>query len=343
MLGMKDIVLGSITIPHGVMLAPMAGASDLAMRTVCRAHGVGYAVTEMVSAKAMWFGDKKTARIAAVKNGDSPLAVQLFGHEPDIMANAARAVAGGTYAFCESDRKPAAIDINLGCPAPKIVKNGDGSALMKSPELARKIVRACVLAAEPFGVPVTVKLRAGWEGNVNAPLIAKIAEDAGAALIVIHGRTKEQMYSPPVDFSVIADVKRAVKIPVVGNGDIASAEDAVRMEEATGCDGIAIGRGALGNPWIFDSIFAAADGREYLPPTVAARCRTAIAHARLLVADKGERVGTFEARKHFAWYIHGIKGAPAARDRIMRSVTLSEMEAAVNELAALYGGDGGGA
>lgn len=332
---MKDITLGETVIPLGIMLAPMAGAADLAMRTVCRDHGAGYAVTEMVSAKAMTYGDRKTARLAAVRRGDTPLAVQLFGHDPVTMAKAARAVAEGSYAFCESDCPPAAIDINMGCPAPKIVKNGDGAALMKDPALAGRVITACVRAAEPFRIPVTVKIRAGWEGNVNAPMIARIAEDSGAALIVVHGRTREQMYAPPVDLSVIADVKRSVGIPVVGNGDILTAEDAEKMEAVTGCDGVAIGRGALGDPWIFDRLIAAAKRIPYVQPTVRERCETAITHARLLVADKGERIGTFEARKHFAWYIHGIKGAPAFRDRIMRSTSLSEMEDAIRDSLSL--------
>ncbi len=326
---MKDIRLGKAVIPNGVMLAPMAGASDYAMRTVCRAHGAGYAVTEMVSAKAMMYGDRKTAALAAVRDGDGPLAVQIFGHDPETMARAAGELAASANA-------PAAIDINMGCPAPKIVKNGDGAALMKDTALIGRIVSACVRAAEPCGVPVTVKLRAGWNECRNAPEAARAAEAAGAALIVIHGRTREQMYAPPVDLAVIADVKRAVGVPVVGNGDIVSAADAARMIDATGCDGVAIGRGALGNPWIFEEIGAFARNEEYTMPTVRERCLTAISHARLLVADKGERVGVFEARKHFAWYIHGIEGAPACRDRIMRSATLADMETAVLELAERY-------
>lgn len=326
---MNDICLGRTVIPNGVMLAPMAGASDYAMRTVCRAHGAGYAVTEMVSAKALMYGGRKTAALAAVRAGDEPLAVQIFGHDPETMAKAAGELAVSVNA-------PAAIDINMGCPAPKIVKNGDGAALMKDTALIGRIVSACVRAAEMCGVPVTVKLRAGWNECRNAPEAARAAEAAGASLIVIHGRTREQMYAPPVDLSVIADVKRAVSVPVVGNGDIASAADAARMIDVTGCDGVAIGRGALGNPWIFGEIGAFARNEEYTPPTVRERCLTAISHARLLVADKGERVGVYEARKHFAWYIHGIEGAPACRDRIMRSATLSEMEAAVLELAERY-------
>ncbi len=322
---MEDIRLGGTIIPRGVMLAPMAGASDLAMRTVCREHGAGFAVTEMISAKAMAHGDRKTARLAAVTRADTPISVQLFGHDPDEMARAAYMVATLSYAHCTSDTVPAAIDINMGCPAPKIVKNGDGSALMKDPRLAGRIVAACVRALDGTGIPVTVKLRAGWNGSINAPLIAKIAEDAGAALVVVHGRTREQMYAPPVDHGVIARVKRAVKIPVIGNGDIYSAADAERMREATGCDGVAIGRGALGNPWIFEELAALSEGAPFTPPTVKERCLCAVRHASLIVADKGEAVGVPESRKHMAWYIRGIEGAPACRDAIMRSRTLAEM------------------
>lgn len=329
---MTDIMLGGTVIPHGVMLAPMAGASDFAMRTVCRSCGAGFAVTEMVSAKAMSYGDRKTARLAAVREGDTPLAVQLFGHDPETMARAAYEVATSSYAYCEGGSAPAAIDINMGCPAPKIVKNGDGSALMRDPELAGHVLVACVRAVEGTGVPVTLKIRAGWRDNVNAVEIARIAEAAGVSMIVVHGRTREQMYAPPVDLDIIAAVKRAVGVPVIGNGDIYTSSDALKMTEATGCDGVAIGRGTLGNPWIFREIAAAVSGGEYAPPTAEERCETAIRHARLLVADKGERIGTFEARKHFAWYIHGMEGAPARRDRIMRAVTLGEMESIVREL-----------
>lgn len=330
---MTDITLGKTAIPLGIMLAPMAGAADLAMRTICRDHGAGYAVTEMVSAKAMSYGDKKTARLAAVRDGDTPLAVQIFGHEPETMASAAYRIATASYAHCECSNLPAAIDINMGCPAPKIVKNGDGSALMRSPALAGSVIAACVRALEGTGIPVTVKIRAGWNDNVNAVEIAKLAEDAGASLVVVHGRTREQMYAPPVDLSVIADVKRSVKIPVIGNGDIYTAADAHRMMTETGCDGVAIGRGALGNPWIFEELTAMASGADFAPPSPRERVAEAIRHSELLLADKGDRIGTFEARKHIAWYIRGISGSPACRDRIMRAATLDEMKSVILELA----------
>ena len=327
---MKDIILGGTRIKNGVMLSPMAGAADYAMRFVCRSHGLSYAVTEMVSAKAMMYGDKKTRRLAAIRPDDVPLAVQIFGSDPHAMANAAIEIVRGANE--DGEPMPAAIDINMGCPVPKIVKNGDGSALMKDPALAHDIVAACVRALEGTGVPVTVKIRAGWEANKNAVEVAKTVEDAGASLIVVHGRTREQMYSPPVDMEIIADVKRAVEIPVVGNGDVRSYEDAEAMISATGCDGVAIGRGALGDPWIFEEINAHADGLAISPPTTEERIAEAERHVRILVGDKGMHIGLFEARKHLGWYIHGMRGAPAARDRIMRAVTLDEMLSALREL-----------
>ena len=224
---MADIRLGNIIIPDGVMLAPMAGAADYAMRTICRDFGAPYAVTEMISAKAMTYKDKKTAVLAAIREGDTPLAVQLFGSEPDTLVAAARMVADCSYAGCETAIKPAAVDINMGCPATKIVRNGEGSALMKSPALAERIISSCASALQNTGIPLTVKLRAGWECNKNAVELARIAEASGAAMLCVHGRTREQQYAPPVDLDIIREVCRAVKIPVIGNGDIKCAADAL--------------------------------------------------------------------------------------------------------------------
>ena len=327
---MKDIILGGTVIKNGVMLAPMAGATDHAMRRICRDHGLSYAVTEMVSAKAMDHGDKKTWRLAMIRPDDPPLAVQIFGSDPDSMARAAVSLVD-TYGK-NGTSSPAAIDINMGCPVPKIVKNGDGSALMKDPALAGKIIAACVRTLEGTGVPVTVKIRAGWESNRNAVEIARIAQDAGASLIVVHGRTREQMYSPPVDKDIIAEVKAAVDIPVIGNGDIRSFADAESMVASTGCDGIAVGRGALGNPWIFEEINARAAGEEWTPPSYGERIAEAERHVRLLVEDKGVHIGVMESRKHLGWYIHGMRGAPAVRDRIMRAETLDDMLDALRAL-----------
>ncbi|MCD7776779.1 MAG: tRNA-dihydrouridine synthase family protein, partial [Firmicutes bacterium] len=272
-----------------VSLAPMAGASDHAMRVICRAHGADFCTTEMISAKAWCLGDKKTKLLAAVYEDDTPIAVQLFGREPELLARAA------SYA-AEFDIKPSAIDINMGCPASKIFKNGEGSALMTEPDLVRSIVSAVVDALDG-NIPVSVKIRAGVERSStgkNACEVAKICEDAGCSLITVHGRTKEAMYSPPADLDIIKGVKSAVSIPVIGNGDIKSGDDALHMMEYTGCDGVAVGRAALGNPWIFDEIKCAIEGRSFSPPSINERIECALLHTEKLVAEKGERVGTFK-------------------------------------------------
>lgn len=335
---MADIILGNTVIENGIMLAPMAGATDLAMRLMCRRHGLGFAVTEMVSAKAMMFRDRKTAVLARIEDGDTPLAVQIFGSDSEIMASASRELATSSYPGCETGNRPAAIDINMGCPVAKIVKNGEGSALMKAPDLAERIVRECVRALEGTGVPLTVKMRAGWETaptGKNAPELAKRLEAAGASMICIHGRTREQFYAPSADYDIIKQVKNAVSVPVVGNGDVVTAADAVRMVEVTGCDGVAIGRGALGNPFIFEEIACALSGKSYTPPSVKERLDTAVEHTEMLIADKGDRIGMLESRKHFAWYIRGLKGATQIRDRIMRTETHGEMVEIIYELLPL--------
>ncbi len=332
---MPDIKFGKTLIKNGIILAPMAGATDHAMRVMCRKMGLGFAVTEMVSAKAMMYRDRKTAILARILDDDTPLAVQIFGSDPEIMASAARELALSSYPGCETENRPAAIDINMGCPVGKIVKNGEGSALMKSPELAEAIVRACARALEGTGVPLTVKMRAGWETaptGKNAPELAKRLEAAGAELICIHGRTREQFYAPSADYGIIRDVKNAVSVPVIGNGDVYSAADAVQMLDETGVDGVAVGRGALGNPFIFDEIACALDGKEYTPPITEERLAAAVEHTEMLIADKGERIGVLESRKHFAWYIHGMKGATQVRDRIMRTESHGEMVKILYEL-----------
>jgi nifR3 family TIM-barrel protein len=229
----------------------------------------------------------------------------------------------GEYLGCTSEIPPAAIDINMGCPVHKVAGNGEGSALMKDPERAAEIVRAVCRAVS---LPVTVKIRAGWDADhINAPELAKRLEDAGAALICVHGRTREQMYAPGVDYHVIGRVKQAVSIPVIGNGDLRSAKDAQRMLEISNCDGFMVARGATGNPWLFDELCAWMDGREYTPPTKEERLRLAMHHAELCVADKGERIGIPEIRKHIAWYLRGMNGAAAGRNRVMTASTLAEM------------------
>ena len=337
---MGAITIGKYTLRHGLFLAPLAGVSDRAFRDVCRAAGAEYTVSEMVSAKALCYEQRtkkesapaKTAPLASVYESEMPMAIQLFGCEPDFMAEAARLIEEMSYRGCTSDTPPAAIDINMGCPVHKIVGNGEGSALMKNPELAADIVRAVRRAVS---LPVTVKIRAGWDADsINAPEMAKRLEDAGAALIAVHGRTRAQMYAPSADLGVIADVKKSVSVPVVGNGDILCAADAIRMYEHTGCDGVMIARGALGNPWLFTEIRALLEGGVYTPPSLSERMEIALSQIAFMVEEKGERIAMAEARKHLSWYIKGMDGAAAARLAINTASTLAEMTAILRDLAA---------
>ncbi len=329
-----------ITLPHGLALAPLAGVSDRAFRRVCRACGADYTVSEMVSAKALVYEQRKkgddirsvSAHLASVEPDEVPMAVQLFGHEPDFMAEAARMLTANDYRGCVSPLPPSAIDINMGCPVRKVTGNGEGSALMKDPRLAGDIVRAVVNATP---LPVTVKIRAGWDkDSINAPEVARICEDAGAAMICIHARTREQLYEPGIHRSVITAVKAAVSVPVLGNGDIYTAADALSMMAETGCDGVMIGRGAMGNPWLFSEIRAALDGTPFTPPPASERFEIALTQVREMIAEKGERVGVAEAKKHLAWYCHGLDGAAAARGRIMQATCYDHLAAIMREMGA---------
>lgn len=312
----------NIEIPHGLCLAPLAGVSDRAFRLLCRAHGAEYLCSEMISAAAICYGDKKTPTLARFDKSEMPMAIQLFGHDPGFMAEAAGRVAEGTLA--DYVPIPAAIDINMGCPVRKIVSNGEGSALMRNPALAADIVRAVVGAVK---LPVTVKIRAGFDdAHKNAPELAKRLEDAGAAMICVHGRTREQMYAGRADLGVIAAVKAAVKIPVVGNGDIFSAADASRMLAETGCDGVMIARGAMGNPWIFDELHAEIDGVPYTPPTEREIIDTAAHHLDLMLENKPADIAVREARKIIAYYLHDFAGAAAARGRLNAAESAEEMK-----------------
>lgn len=336
---MRALHIGEHTLACGLMLAPMAGVADTSFREICRAQGADYTVSEMVSAKALCFEQRsrdsapaKTAALANITQKESPMAIQLFGREPDFMAEAARLIANGAYRGAVQACRPAAIDINMGCPVPKVVSNGEGSALMKEPELAARIVRAIKDAVD---LPVTVKIRAGFTDRTkNAPELAKRLEDAGADMICVHGRTRQQFYAPSSDNEIIARTKRAVSIPVIGNGDITCAADALRMAGETECDGWMIGRGALGNPWIFAEIKAALCGRAYQAPTSEERLEMALAHAADMVARKGERVGIPEARKHMVWYCKGLRGAAAARGALMQADTVEGIKAVFADLLA---------
>lgn len=320
---MPDIVIGKTVIKDGLVLAPMAGVTDLTFRTICREHGASLTVSEMISAKGVWYKDKKTKLLAVRAPSESPYALQLFGSDPEIMAYAAKFL-------YDADPEIAFIDINMGCPMPKITGNGDGSALMREPELAGKVVRA---VSDAVPIPVSVKMRTGWDADsLNAPYLAAVCEQSGAKLICVHGRTREQLYRPPVDTATIKEVKRAVSVPVVANGGIYGASDALRLLTETGCDGIAIGQGALGNPWIFSEISALMRKAEYAPPSKAEIIGTAQRHIDMLCNDKGEYIGVREARKHLGWYIKGMDGAAEARRTINSAESANELHSILNRL-----------
>lgn len=335
---MPTVTFGNVTLPHGLALAPLAGVSDRAFRRVCRACGADFTVSEMVSAKALCYEQRKkspkersvSGLLASVMADEVPMAVQIFGSEPDFMAEAAKMIEANEYIGCMSEVPPSAIDINMGCPVRKVAGNGEGSALLKNPPLIGAIVSAVVKAVS---IPVTVKIRAGWDStSVNAPEVARIIEASGASMITVHARTREQMYEPGVDRSVIKAVKEAVSIPVLGNGDIYTAADALSMMEETACDGVMIARGAMGNPWIFSEICAALEGKNYTPPPAAERFEVALTQVREMIAEKGERVGIAEAKKHLAWYCHGMEGAAAARGRLMQATYYEELAAILREM-----------
>lgn len=334
-MNIKALKIGDTLIRHGLFLAPMAGMTDSAFRHIARRAGAEYCVSEMISSLAMCYGDKKTAGLSMISSDDTPIALQLFGHDPNSMAKAAYMLATGKFNGAKYEAPPSAIDINMGCPVKKIVSSGDGSALMKNPPLAAEIVRAVKKALDPIGMPVTVKIRAGWDAaHINAPEFAGMLADAGADAIYVHARTREQMYAPPADLSIISRVRDAVppSVPVIGNGDICSYEDADKMMDETGCDGIMIGRAALGNPWIFGEIAAKADGLVYEEPPFSAKIAASLEMIRLMIAENGETVAIREARTRAAYLIRGIRGAAAIRDELNHAATYEEFASILNKI-----------
>ena len=308
--------IGKITINSKLALAPMAGVTDLGFRTVCRELGAGYTVTEMVSAKALCYQDKKSLPLLELGEGEHPAAVQLFGSDPYCMEQAAGIAAEKSGADI--------LDINMGCPVPKVVNNGEGSALMKNPGLVRKIVTSVSKAIKK---PLTVKIRKGFdENNINAVEIAKIIEDSGAAAVAVHGRTRQQYYSGKADWDIIRQVKEAVSIPVIGNGDVDSPQKAKQLLEETGCDGIMVGRATEGNPWIFREISHYLDTGELLPhPALEEVKEMILRHARLQLEYKGEYTGMREMRKHVAWYTAGFPHSARLRGAVNEIESMEQL------------------
>lgn len=309
--------IGNLEIKGYACLAPMAGVADRAFRELCVSYGAAYVTSEMVSSKGLTMQDKKSKELLYLSDDERPAGAQIFGDDPDIMAKAA---------LKAMEFSPDFIDINMGCPAPKIAGNGGGSALLKNPELIGKIVKKVV---EVSPVPVTAKIRIGWDGNsINAVEVAKRIEAAGADAITIHGRTKDQMYAPPVSLDEIANVKKAVSIPVIGNGDIVDGKSAKLMLDKTGCDFLMVGRGALGNPWIFQCINAYLNNEtDFTEPSLEEKMDVMLRHIGTLCDYKGVRIGMREARKHAAWYIKGIRGAASFRQEIGSLSTMDELKA----------------
>jgi len=315
--------IGGVRLANQVIAAPMAGVTDRAFRTLAREAGCGLVCTEMVSDQALIYGSPRTGTILNIDGEPGPLAVQIFGSNPAYLEQAA---------VMAEARGPQIIDLNMGCPTPKIVRNGEGSALMSNPRLAFEIARTVVAAVS---LPVTVKMRKGWdEDTVNAVELAVLMEKAGVSAVTVHGRTRAQFYSGQADWGIIKEVKKAVGIPVIGNGDVRSPVDARRMLEETGCDGVMVGRAAMGNPWVFTQIVQYLQTGEKIPlPSREERISTALRHLDLLVGLKGEYIGVREMRKHAAWYLKGIPGAARIRQDIYGAVSSAEVREMIGKMA----------
>lgn len=321
---MEKLTIGNVTLENNLVLAPMAGVTDLPFRVLCKEQGAGLICMEMVSAKGIYYNNKNTEILLTTTEEERPVSLQLFGSDPRIMSEMAKKI---------EERPFDILDINMGCPVPKVVNNGEGSALMKNPKLVYEIVSKMVKA---ISKPVTVKVRKGFdEEHVNAVEIAKIAEEAGASAVAVHGRTREQYYSGKADWDIIRQVKDAVSIPVIGNGDILTAQDAVAMKAQTNCDGFMIGRGAQGNPWIFRQILHSLETGEELPkPSMEEVTAMLLRHARAQIAFKGEVVGIREMRKHAAWYTSGYKNSAKLRGKINEVETYEHLEALFRTVAS---------
>lgn len=321
------INIGNVSIKKTAVLAPMASVADRAYRLMCKKYGASYLVSEMVSAKGICYSDKKTSALCTVTDEERPMAVQLFGSEPDFMAEAVKIVL---------QYNPDIIDINMGCPVPKVVNTGAGSALMKDIKLASQITESAVKSAE--GTPVTVKIRSGWDSeHINAVEMSKALENSGASAIAVHGRTREQFYSGKADWNIIKQVKESVSIPVIGNGDVTDLDSCIEMYKNTGCDLVMIGRGTYGNPFIFDAIDSYFKGETYTPPDVSKKMRVMLEHIRLILSmsEKSEELAMHEARKHTAWYMNGYYGSAKFRGRCYQLSSYAEAEALAEEFINL--------
>ena len=318
---MKKLTIGNVTLENPYILAPMAGVTDLPFRLLCREQGAGLLCMEMVSAKAIQYNNKNTKALLAIHPDEPPVSLQLFGSDPDIISEIAKRIEELPFSI---------LDINMGCPVPKIVKNGEGSALMKNPKLVHEIVSKTVKAIQK---PVTVKIRKGFDDScINAVEIAKIIEDAGAKAVAVHARTREQYYSGKSDWDIIRQVKEAVTIPVIGNGDVASGESAIAMQEQTGCDGVMIGRGAQGNPWIFSELLEyERTGKMPARPTNEEIKKMIARHAKLQIEYKGEYLGIREMRKHVSWYTTGLPNSAKLRGEINAVESFDELEELLEE------------